>query len=272
MITLVVAGICQRDVLAEATYAESAPRRIGDITSIVGMGPAFSGDGGSAIVARLSHPERVALDSVGNLYIADRGNHQVRKVDTAGNITTLAGSGSQGFCGDGGPAVDACLNTPTGVAVNDAGEVLYIADSANRRVRAVDLTTGIISTAAGTGDCCFSGDGALLTNAALASPIDAAVNQFGDLLIADLYNHVVRRVSGAANSPTCKLDVELDYDVAGTLVIDFNLGTLEPARWDVWLVSLFGVDRLWSFPIPIIDRFFPFQFRYPFRTLGISVF
>jgi sugar lactone lactonase YvrE len=109
----------------------------GTITTVAGNGtPGFSGDGGPATNASLSYPNGVAVDAAGNLYIADTDNQRVRKVSTSGTITTIAGTGSFGFSGDGGPATNASLAGPSHVAVDAVGN-LYIADSGNSRVRKV---------------------------------------------------------------------------------------------------------------------------------------
>jgi sugar lactone lactonase YvrE len=109
----------------------------GTITTVAGNGtPGFSGDGGPATNASLFNPSGVAVDAAGNLYIADTTNSRVRKVSTSGTITTVAGNGTPGFSGDGGPATNASLVYPSGVAVDAAGN-LYIADSQNNRVRKV---------------------------------------------------------------------------------------------------------------------------------------
>ncbi len=130
----------------------------GTITTVAGMGTnGFSGDGGPATSAELNGPEGPAVDASGNLYFADSGNSRVRKVDASGTITTVAGTGTAGFSGDGGPATSAELNYPFAVAVDGAGN-LYIADRGDNRVRKVDAS-GTITTVAGTGTAGFSGDG-----------------------------------------------------------------------------------------------------------------
>jgi sugar lactone lactonase YvrE len=164
----------------------------GIITTVAGNGVAgFSGDGGPATSAKLNFPAGVALDAAGNLYIADGGNNRIRKVDLNGIITTFAGGGI-GAGGDGGPATQAQLGFPSGIAVDAAGN-LYIADTDFSRVRKVDLN-GIITTVAGTGEHGYSGDGGPATQAELGFPSDIAVDAAGNLYIADPDNSRVRKV------------------------------------------------------------------------------
>ena len=119
----------------------------GTITTIAGSGESgFGGDGGPATEAQLRRPDGVAVDGAGNLYIADGRNNRIRKVDSTGTIITIAGTGESGFGGDGGPATEAQLRRPDGVAVDGAGS-LYIADSRNNRIRKVD-SAGTITTIA----------------------------------------------------------------------------------------------------------------------------
>jgi sugar lactone lactonase YvrE len=170
--------------------------RTGVITTVAGTGIYGSdGDGGLASLAQLAEPAGVSIDGSGNLLIADDGNNRVRRVDaTTGIITTVAGGGTFGNLGDGGPALQATLNRPRGTAVDSAGN-LYIADFANARVRKVDGATKVITTVAGTGQPDFFGDGGPAAKAALASPTGVAVDASGNLFIADL--HRVRRVDAA---------------------------------------------------------------------------
>jgi len=164
------------------------------ITTIAGTSSAgFSGDGGPATAAQLSQPDGLAVDAQGNVYIADYGNHRVRKVNPAGVITTIAGTGKQGFSGDGGPATAAQLDFPEGVGVDGRGNV-YIADTGNSRVRRVSAS-GTMTTIAGTGEVRFSGDGGRATSASLSRPTDVAVDGSGNLYIADFLNYRVRKVS-----------------------------------------------------------------------------
>ena len=174
----------------------------GVISRVAGTWRPFGsiGDGGAATAARLDRPEGVAVDGAGNLYIADTFNHRIRKVDAAGVITTVAGSGEGGFGyggfgGDGGPAVDAQLSRPTGVAVDGAGN-LYIADTYNYRIRKVDAA-GVITTVAGTGRGGYGGDGGPAVAARLTWPRDVALDGAGNLYIADYWNHRIRKVDAA---------------------------------------------------------------------------
>ncbi len=166
----------------------------GVISTLAGIGTAgFSGDGGQAAAAQLNFPSGVAVDSTGNIFIADLNNSRIRKVTTAGVISTVAGTGSQGFSGDGGPATAAQLNFPIGLAVDSLGN-LYIADQANNRIRKV-TAFGVITTVAGNGTAGFSGDGGLATSAQLNSPAGVAVTPSGNLYIADRGNNRIRKVT-----------------------------------------------------------------------------
>jgi sugar lactone lactonase YvrE len=163
------------------------------ITTVAGNGnEEYSGDGGMAINGGLFTPYDVILDNAGNLIIADSGNRRIRKVDTNGIITTVAGNGTNGYSGDGGPATKARLAFPSSVAMDFSGN-LYIADENNNCVRKVD-TNGIITTVAGNGIRLFSGDGGPATNANLSVPFGVAVDSHGNLFIADLLNNRIRKV------------------------------------------------------------------------------
>ena len=165
----------------------------GTITTVVGDGkPGYSGDGGPATKASLYDPRGVALDSAGNLYIADFGNNQIRKMSGT-TVTTVAGNGDYGFYGDGGPATRAALTEPWGLAVDSDGN-LYIADTYNNRIRKV--SSGTITTVAGNGTKGYSGDGGPATSASLHFPGGVAVDGAGNLFIADTSNGRIREVSG----------------------------------------------------------------------------
>ncbi|MVM31458.1 hypothetical protein GO755_15540 [Spirosoma sp. HMF4905] len=166
----------------------------GTITTVAGNGtPGFTGDNGLAITATLNTPYAVAVDATGNLFIADQANHRIRKVALDGTITTVAGNATQGFSGDTGPATSASLNTPSGIAVDGAGN-LFIADALNHRIRKVAID-GTITTVAGKGTQAFSGDNGPATDAELASPAGVVIDGTGNLFIADLANHRIRKVA-----------------------------------------------------------------------------
>jgi uncharacterized protein (TIGR03437 family) len=183
----------------------------GTSTRVAGTGlPGYAGDGGPATSAKLSLqttglaiPGGLALDSAGNLFIADTGNHRIRRVSPSGLITTVAGAGTNGFSGDGGPAINAQLYWPTGVAVDTKGN-LFIAERGNNLVRRVSAS-GIITTAAGGGIPNYDayrgsagqsvGDGGPATSAVLVGPAGLAVDDEGNLFIADSYNNRVRKVA-----------------------------------------------------------------------------
>lgn len=170
----------------------------GIITTVAGNGTsAFSGDGGLATSASLFYPAGIAVEGKGNLYIADSSNNRVRKVNSAGIISTVAGNGNVQFSGDGGPAAAAGVDRPEGVAVDGAGN-LYISETSQSRVRKVDAA-GIIRTLAGqtTKTNGFSGDGGPATAATLFGPIGLAVDNAGNVFIADNVNGRVRKVDAA---------------------------------------------------------------------------
>jgi serine/threonine protein kinase, bacterial len=166
----------------------------GNINTYAGTGASgYSGDGGKATQAKLKVPAGLTIDRKGDLYIADRDNHRVRKVDTQGNITTVAGTGIAGFSGDGGKATDAQLNLPSGVAVDREGN-LYISDRSNDRIRVVS-NKGIITTFAGTGVDGFKGDLGSAKKAQISKPFGLAIDKKGNLYIADRGNNRVRKIN-----------------------------------------------------------------------------
>lgn len=175
----------------------------GIITTYAGNGTqGFSGDGGPATEAQFNFPSgqvsdpaaHFTLDESGNMYVADTNNHRIRRIDTAGIITTVVGNGTQGFSGDNGPALEASLRRPVDVAIGPDGN-LYIADTYNHCVRMVDLATNIITTIAGTGTVSgSSGDGGRPKNALLNRPYGIGFDDDGNLYIADTINNKIRVV------------------------------------------------------------------------------
>ena len=165
------------------------------ITTVAGKSTSgFSGDGGGATNASLSNPSGVAFDLPGNLYIADRDNNRIRKVDTNGIITTVAGNGNATYAGDGGKATNASLYTPARINLDVFGN-LYISDQSNSRIRKVG-TNGIITTVAGSGNSAYAGDGGLAVYASLAAPCGVSFDVSGNLFIGDIGNNRIRKVDG----------------------------------------------------------------------------
>ena len=168
----------------------------GLLVNVVGSGASgYSGDGGPATQAQLKVPAGLTFDSKGNLYIADRDNHRVRKVDKKGIITTVAGNGTAGFSGDGGPATQASLNLPSGLAF-DSKNNLYISDRSNNRVRMVN-SKGVIKTVAGNGSDGYHGDNMPALKATLDKPFGLAIDKNNNLYIADRGNNRIRKVDGS---------------------------------------------------------------------------
>jgi sugar lactone lactonase YvrE len=170
-----------------------------NIYTYAGIGlPGFSGDGGAANLAKINFPIGVAVDASGNLFISDYANHRIRKVNTSGIISTVAGTGTQGFSGDGGLAVSALLNHPSGIAVDNFGNI-YFSDEDNNRVRMIN-NSGVINTVAGGGTTL--GDGGPAISAQLSYPYGIAIDNAGSLYIADQLHYRIRKVntSGIINT------------------------------------------------------------------------
>jgi uncharacterized repeat protein (TIGR01451 family) len=188
----------------------------GNISTVAGNGePGYSGDGGPATAAQLVPAYGLAADSSGNLYVADSSNSVIRKIDSSGIITTVAGNGTAGFSGDGGAATGAEVQNPYSVAVDATGN-LYIADTSNQRIRKVD-SSGIITTIAGTGACCDSGDGGAATSAQLDYPVGVAVDAAGNLYITGNGDGRVRIVNAAGIITTIAGSGNIGYSGDGGL-------------------------------------------------------
>ncbi|MGW6771380.1 NHL domain-containing protein [Streptomyces sp. NPDC055037] len=232
------------DSVGTVYFSDYSNRRIrkittdGKISTVAGNGASgYQGDNGPAVSAQLNCQRGLAVDSAGAVYIADTDNHRIRKITADGKISTVAGTSTKGFSGDGGPATAARLNRPFGVVVDSAG-VVYIADADNHRIRMV-TADGTISTVAGTASAGSKGDGGPAVSAQLNRPHGVAVDDAGDLYISDTSNHRVRRVTvdgtistvagtsaggfggddGPATSAQLKTPVDVVVDSAGTLYI-----------------------------------------------------
>src|ERR1017187_8274800 len=191
-------GICL-DTNGNLFIADTFDQRIrkvatnGIITTVAGSGTGgYGGDNGSATsgTAKINNPTGVVVDSTNNLYIADSGNHRIRKVSASGLITTVAGTGTAGYSGDGGAATSAKINTPFGVAL-DAAHNLFIVDYGNFCIR--KITNNIITTVDGNGTNGYAGDGGLSTNANLSFLQNVSVDKSGNLFIADAGNNRIRK-------------------------------------------------------------------------------
>jgi sugar lactone lactonase YvrE len=197
-------------------YGNNRIRKIspdGLISTYAGTGIAgFQGDGGLASNARINNAWGLTFDNDSNLYIADRGNDRVRKIDFATNIIiTVAGTGTAGYSGDAGPAVSANLNKPISIAFDQTNN-LYIADENNHRVRKVESGTGTINTIAGTGTNGYNGNGLAATASRLNFPSGVGVDNAGNVYISDRSNHRIRKIetSGILNN------------IAGTGTVGFS--------------------------------------------------
>jgi hypothetical protein len=196
------------------------------ITTVAGTGVAgYSGDGGLATNAELNFPDGVALDGDGNLYIGDALNNRIRKVTVATSlITTVAGNGTGGYSGDGGPATSAELNFPSRPSLDTSGN-LYIADYQNNRIRRVDASTGFITTVAGNGVAGYSGDGGVASGAELNGPVSVTVDAAGNLYVGDVNNARIRAVN-TTGSQTILLGVSIQpgeiETVAGNGLIGYS--------------------------------------------------
>jgi streptogramin lyase len=167
--------------------------KTGAISTVAGSGEkGYSGDDGPATKARLNEPYGVELNKEGNLYIVDRLNYCIRRVDASGKIETIAGTGKSGFAGDGGPAKEAMFKEPNGIALDGKGN-LYVADVADQRVRVVDLSTGTIRTFCGSGKKAPEGNGGPIEKAALFGPRAVAVGPDGSVYIVEREGNSVRR-------------------------------------------------------------------------------
>lgn len=196
---------CTIDSLGNLYIADQGAHKIkkvassGILTSIAGVGSAgFSGDGGPATAAVLNNPTAVAAGASGDIYFSDQFNHRIRRIDKSGTITTVAGTGTPAFSGDGGPATAASLNYPGGLVVDQSGEV-FVCDDLNYRVRKF-TPGGNIATVAGNGAPAFAGDGGPALAASLNGQFGVAIDGAGNLYISDSLNQRIRKVTNAGST------------------------------------------------------------------------
>lgn len=199
----------------------------GTVSTYAGTGiSGFSGDGGPADAAMVSYPSRMEIDAIGNLIFSDNGNLRVRKIDASSVITTIAGNGSFGYSGDGGPATNASFEYPYGVASDRTGNV-YISDFLACVIRKVN-TKGVISTVVGNGTCEYGGDGGPAKQATLNWPADLAFDTRGNLYIADMLSLRVRKVDASGLITTIAGNGDCCFDGDGGPATDAAIG---PVRW-----------------------------------------
>ena len=209
---------------ATATYVATVNSTVTNaiINTIAGDGTVgFGGNGGAATLAMLSTPTGVALDNSGNLYIADFGNNQIRKVNSSGIITTISGNTTGGYSGDGGAATSAELNEPYGVAIDNSGNI-YVSDVLNSRIRKIN-TAGIITTIAGNGTIGYGGDGGPATAAEFNNPNQMAIDDTGNILVADFANNRIRKISISGSIYTIAGNGIAGYSSDGILAISAEL-------------------------------------------------
>ena len=216
----------------------------GNIYTFAGNGTAgYSGDGGLATAAQLNQPTDVFKDAMGNIYIADKNNNRIRFVNTSGIISTIAGTGSAGYSGDGGPAISAELNLPNRVFVDKHGNI-YIADETNERIRMIN-TSGTITTIAGTGVAGSTGDGGLATSAELSDPTGVAVDTFGNIFISEHGDAKIRKINTSGIISTYAGGGTTGFTTDGTVATTVSLcgqhyvsvddtGNIYITNWSCW--------------------------------------
>lgn len=218
----------------------------GVISTVAGrFGSGFSGDGGDARFARVSHFETLAFDSKGDLIFADRFNHRIRSIDgVSGIVTTICGDGTATSAGDGGLAVDAKAHTPEGLVI-DVNDNIYFSEPISHRVRRIDSITNIVTTIAGTGVAGYSGDGGVASIAQLNRPGALAVDGAGNLFIVDGSNSAVRRIDAVTNVITTIAGgggaaVTVDGEVGTETILRFPVGVAADSEGNVFISELVG--------------------------------
>ena len=203
----------------------------GIISTIAGNGTyGYNGDNITATAAELSSPSQIAIDGLGNVYIADFNSNRIRKVTVStGIISTIAGNGSNIYSGDGGLATSAGLTSPGGVAVDRAGNI-YIADQGNNRIRKINASTGIISTIAGNGVQGFAGDGGIANSAELYNPTKVAVDGSGNVYIADISNQRIRKLCPATSPGSISGSASVNQGTSQT----YSIAAVSGATSYIW--------------------------------------
>ena len=212
----------------------------GFIRTIAGTGqPGFSGDGGPAVSAQLRNPRGIHVDSSGTLYVADAANHRIRMIHPWGTITTLAGTGQSGYSGDGGLARIAQLSNPSGVTTDLMGNV-FVSDTGNHCVRRI--SQGYISTVAGTGAAGYGGDEGPAVSASLQIPTAITTDLIGNVYVADMLNHRVRKIDLDGGITTVMGIGTAGNSGDGQLGALAQIDTPVGVAWD-WSGGLYVVDR-----------------------------
>ena len=216
----------------------------GSLVRVAGTGvPGYSGDSGPGTVAQLSDPQGIAFDPAGTLYVADTGNDRVRRIGPNGTIATVAGGGGFGLTPDGRPAAGAALEGVGGVAVDSSG-ALYFSETSANRIRRVDPTTGALSTVAGAGTYGYSGDGGSALGAQLAGPTALSFDAAGNLLIVDMGNARIRRLSTTGTISTVAGNGQLaesgDGGAGPAAALDLPTGAAADAAGDVFVTEAGG--------------------------------
>jgi sugar lactone lactonase YvrE len=208
----------------------------GIITTVAGTGIlGCTGDGGPAILAKLRAPYGLVFDKHNNLYFSDAACNCVRKIDNSGVITTIAGiKESSGFSGDGGPAINAKMVYPVFITIDNKTNTLYIPDFVNRRVRKVDLNTGVIGTFAGNGGAGLGGDGSAATAASFITPYSVSIDSSGVVIICDIGAHNIRKVDTFGVISTIAGTGEVGFSADGTTAIDAKFNKPNVTYTDKW--------------------------------------